>query len=165
IQSLQKWSCKLEEHALELTKNCTHSVDESLKFGQNIYFYYDGDYIYVTGKDKLIERAVTSWTLPGEYYRVIRLQAAEEYTTYSNMVYQDIYEVGCNYIECPDENQLISEAVLMCIYNNVVPTGATLYKKGDGSGCTQDPKVCERLMPGATCGGVLCELPNQKSAP
>ncbi|KAK6010046.1 hypothetical protein OSTOST_24964 [Ostertagia ostertagi] len=127
---------KLEEHVrLESDhQNCNLiSVDRFAELrNKNIYFYYDGDYIYVTGKDKLIERAVTSWTLPGEYYRVIRLQAAEEYTTYSNMVYQDIYEVGCNYIECPDENQLISEAVLMCIYNNVVPTGATLYKKGGG---------------------------------
>ncbi|PIO73088.1 SCP-like protein [Teladorsagia circumcincta] len=152
-----RWNCDLEEKAMALTKNCSHSVNEKLLLGQNAYYAYDGDYVYEAGKHKVIKDAMYQWTMPAEYYDTKRAYKDYRVYTYANMAYQDIYEVGCNYEQCVDENNFVIEASVVCVYNKLVPKGAILYQKGDGTGCEKTPKVCK--VKGSTCGGLLCELP------
>ncbi|KAK6029815.1 SCP-like protein [Ostertagia ostertagi] len=113
-----RWNCELEEKALEMTKNCSHSISEKLDLGQNVYYAYDGDYVYDAGKHKVINDAMYQWTMPGEYY-AMNQQVFDDNRlyTFANMAYQDIYEVGCNYEQCVDENNFVIEASVMCIYN------------------------------------------------
>ncbi|KAK6031396.1 SCP-like protein [Ostertagia ostertagi] len=159
------WSCALEEKAVELTKNCAHSVDESINLGQNIFYFYDGDYIADEGTVKAIRNALYQWTLPAQFYGALgfRIMSDNTIITYSNMVYHGIYEVGCNFVVCRNQHNSVEEAVLMCIYNTNVSPGTRLYQRGDGTGCKQKPDVCNKI-PGFKCGKLLCELSSNSSA-
>ncbi|PIO55914.1 hypothetical protein TELCIR_22695 [Teladorsagia circumcincta] len=98
------------------------------------------------------------WTMPGEYYEMNqRVFDDDRLYTFANMAYQDIYEVGCNYEQCVDENNDVVDAAVACIYNKKVPEGATLYELGDTNGCENTPDVC--TVPNAKCEGLLCEVP------
>ncbi|PIO72571.1 hypothetical protein TELCIR_05494, partial [Teladorsagia circumcincta] len=83
----------------------------------NCFSFYDGSYVAEAGAEKAIKKALFQWTLPGQFYKVYRLIAQDSLITYNNMVYQGIYEVGCNFVVCHDSYKLIDQAVLMCVYN------------------------------------------------
>ncbi|KAK6024414.1 SCP-like protein [Ostertagia ostertagi] len=113
-----RWSCALEEKALKLTKNCSHSVSESLDNGQNVHYTNDGEYISKEGKNAVIHDAMYRWTLPAQYYfmKDTRYESDRLYT-FANMAHHEIYELGCNYEQCGDSFGGVGEAVFACVYN------------------------------------------------
>ncbi|KAK6016827.1 hypothetical protein OSTOST_17685, partial [Ostertagia ostertagi] len=137
-----RWSCALEEKALKLTKNCSHSVSESLDNGQNVHYTNDGEYISKEGKNAVIHDAMYRWTLPAQYYfmKDTRYESDRLYT-FANMAHHEIYELGCNYEQCGDSFGGVGEAVFACVYNKKAPKKTDLYQKGDKTGCASAAKV------------------------
>ncbi|KAK6052191.1 SCP-like protein [Cooperia oncophora] len=158
-----RWNCDLEAEARKLTTRLgtVPEVDDPRPIKKRERKY------------DFISKSIDEWLLPTESYPIdgvkynVSLYGSSNLYTFANMAYDKIYEVGCNYEECPNGNDI--RASLICIYNKKVPDYAPLYEVGDKdpdqAGCNKDDNVCQHLnLPKATCDDLLCKLPNVVSS-
>ncbi|KAK6043065.1 SCP-like protein [Cooperia oncophora] len=175
-----RWNCTLEAKARELTKNCAHSKDQLQDQGKNVYHDIVPEPVTENPSElrmrkyNFISAAIDDWLMPTETYPIegdVRykesLYSDSNLYTFANMAYDKIYEVGCNYEECPKGDE--TQASLICIYNTKVPDHTQLYQVGskdpDHAGCNKDKTVCQFLgKANATCDDLLCKLPNVVSS-
>ncbi|KAK6054522.1 hypothetical protein COOONC_07973 [Cooperia oncophora] len=176
-----RWNCKLEAKARELSNNCAPSAEQLKEdLGKNVFsgFVPEVDSpIPIKKRERkydFISKSIDEWLLPTENYAIEgdvhyneSLYSKSNLYTFANMAYDKIYEVGCNYEECPSGGTIA--ASLVCIYNTKVPDYAPLYEVGDKNpdfaGCNKDDNVCQHLkLPNATCDDLLCVLPNVVSS-
>ncbi|KAK6051531.1 hypothetical protein COOONC_10964, partial [Cooperia oncophora] len=161
-----RWNCALEQKARKRTQGCPATLGGGPKKGWN--FYYNT----LAASDKqakyqFLSDAVDAWLAPTDNYALGPNATFTDKRLYSfaNMVYEKIYEVGCNYEQC--ESGGLTKASLMCIYNTNVPLYTKLYEIGSTNqtiaGCAWNNAVCKHLqLPNpepAICDDLLCKLP------